>query len=794
MSISKADVEIVLSARDQASDKVKEFAVNAEKSLTKLEKSFETLKIQSSAQINDLKNRINHSFDVIKSSAEVTNADIIRAEQAKNKMLADLDGQHVNRKISVIEKIKQNWLGLSASVYAVQAALSKAWEYADVAAKFEEQQAGLNALTAQYGITADEITRSVQEVVDGQLSLVESSGLASRALLLGLNPDQVRQFVQYAERLTDVAGGEIPDAFEAMEKAAATGRSKGLVQYGIMVDLNKSLEDYAKKHGVVKDSIDQHTAMQVRANAILEASKEKTDALGAAQESTADKMNKLRATVADAQLIMGQFAIRGGAALIGTLQGISAAAWTVFAGVMKMGQGFAYLLSMVPGPYQKQWKSTYASIKVNADAAWQTAVSQAQKGEASLKLAIAPKESLRRAMAPVKGEYEDGGGSGSGKGGAGKSSKADQALKQLEDQIKAMQREKELIQATTHEEEMRWEVSAGKYKNLNEERKQGLIVAARELDIAEAEKKSAQDKAVQIVAIEREIEALRQESDAFGMTATQLKLYEMAQKGATEQQLQSAEVLLKGNEQHRQLTRVLEDLKTPLDEYAEKMRILNELKTQGLLNDDQYKEAVTKYKTVLQNAGKDQLDILQSLKQSIDGWGKNATDTLIDFATGGKVSFKDFADSVIKDILRMIIQYQIMIPLMKSAFGADGNSGWAGTAIGVVTKFFGSAQGNVFSGGRLIPFAQGGIVDRPVVFRMAQGMGLMGEAGPEAVMPLARLPGGDLGVKTTGTPKEKAPVPQNIRIINVLDPGIVENWASSAAGERVIMNVIRRNQ
>lgn len=62
-----------------------------------------------------------------------------------------------------------------------------------------------------------------------------------------------------------------------------------------------------------------------------------------------------------------------------------------------------------------------------------------------------------------------------------------------------------------------------------------------------------------------------------------------------------------------------------------------------------------------------------------------------------------------------------------------------------------SAHGNVFDGGRLVPFASGGIVTRPTVFPMARGgVGLMGEAGPEAILPLVRGPGGNLGVRSEG--------------------------------------------
>ena len=57
------------------------------------------------------------------------------------------------------------------------------------------------------------------------------------------------------------------------------------------------------------------------------------------------------------------------------------------------------------------------------------------------------------------------------------------------------------------------------------------------------------------------------------------------------------------------------------------------------------------------------------------------------------------------------------------------------------------ANGAPFSQGRVMPFAQGGIVSTATGFGMRGGMGLMGEAGPEAIMPLARGPDGKLGVK-----------------------------------------------
>ncbi len=60
------------------------------------------------------------------------------------------------------------------------------------------------------------------------------------------------------------------------------------------------------------------------------------------------------------------------------------------------------------------------------------------------------------------------------------------------------------------------------------------------------------------------------------------------------------------------------------------------------------------------------------------------------------------------------------------------------------------ADGAPFSQGRVMPFAKGGVVSSPTSFPMQGGTGLMGEAGPEAIMPLSRGADGRLGVRTQG--------------------------------------------
>ncbi len=73
----------------------------------------------------------------------------------------------------------------------------------------------------------------------------------------------------------------------------------------------------------------------------------------------------------------------------------------------------------------------------------------------------------------------------------------------------------------------------------------------------------------------------------------------------------------------------------------------------------------------------------------------------------------------------------------------SGLAGGLGSAIGF-------ARGGVVESGRVRAFASGGVVDGPTLFPMRGGIGLAGEAGAEAILPLARGPDGRLGVRAGG--------------------------------------------
>ena len=97
----------------------------------------------------------------------------------------------------------------------------------------------------------------------------------------------------------------------------------------------------------------------------------------------------------------------------------------------------------------------------------------------------------------------------------------------------------------------------------------------------------------------------------------------------------------------------------------------------------------------------------------------------------------------------------------------SGLTGLIGAMLGSGAET-GFARGGVFRGGRVQPFAAGGVVAAPTYFPMAGGTGLMGEAGPEAILPLGRGPDGRLGVAAGGAAARPVSVTVNIA---TPDPG-----------------------
>jgi len=128
---------------------------------------------------------------------------------------------------------------------------------------------------------------------------------------------------------------------------------------------------------------------------------------------------------------------------------------------------------------------------------------------------------------------------------------------------------------------------------------------------------------------------------------------------------------------------------------------------------------------------------------------KSAADTMessmqdfFDMTSDGFLDFGDLAQDVLNQIMQQMIKMAIIKPLV---------SGVTGMATGMMF-----AKGDSFSGSPSLSAHSNTVVSTPTPFMFASGgvpnsnLGIMGEAGHEAILPLTRTSDGDLGVKAIG--------------------------------------------
>ncbi|MFV0361187.1 phage tail tape measure protein [Tropicimonas sp.] len=169
-----------------------------------------------------------------------------------------------------------------------------------------------------------------------------------------------------------------------------------------------------------------------------------------------------------------------------------------------------------------------------------------------------------------------------------------------------------------------------------------------------------------------------------------------------------------------------------------------------------------------------------SLSSSISGNLRRAFDGLM--FDGMKLSdaMKTVASSIID------ASYSAAIKPVTSQFGSILSQGLAGIGAAAFR------DGASFAQGRVMPFAKGGVVTAPTAFPMRGGTGLMGEAGPEAIMPLARGADGRLGVATEGTGTRPVQVVMNISTPDV--SGFQRSQSQIAARVNRALTLGQRNR
>ncbi|MEC3912189.1 phage tail length tape measure family protein [Sphingobium sp. CR2-8] len=230
-----------------------------------------------------------------------------------------------------------------------------------------------------------------------------------------------------------------------------------------------------------------------------------------------------------------------------------------------------------------------------------------------------------------------------------------------------------------------------------------------------------------------------------------------------------------------------------VERLSEAQRAGKPLSTEELALLDQKAE---KYGEV-RNAIDRMLEIENVKARGLDSLNNGIVDVITGVDSLGN-AFKRVADQIIADLLRIAVQRSIIEPLANSLFPAGSSTGNLISGIG---KALGFANGGAF--GTPTQFANGGaftnsVVTSPTLFRFANGaaLGEMGEAGPEAIMPLKRGPNGSLGVEVHGGGKPSMRLGDNyftIRVEGGFMPEAVMAVADQA-GERAVQTARRSFQ
>lgn len=209
----------------------------------------------------------------------------------------------------------------------------------------------------------------------------------------------------------------------------------------------------------------------------------------------------------------------------------------------------------------------------------------------------------------------------------------------------------------------------------------------------------------------------------------------------------------------------------PEEQFAEELDRLRQLREEfpSIIDDEVFAEKVQRLQEQFLRLRDRALDFALSVKESITQLGRSLSDEFGRMVVTGKARFGELFSAWAQTLVAMAAQRYIFGPLtdaLVSGLGRAISSAFMPTPVtiggsgpGALPSYGGpgltetgrlpfAAAGMAIDRGLQV-FAEGGIVRRATLFPMARGVGLMGEAGPEAIMPLERI-GGKLGVNAAG--------------------------------------------
>ena len=344
-------VELIIQAKDLASE-----------AIIKLQAAMETLPQKEeaiNAKLNQTRMQANEFV------AKLTNDRVKLAEMERDKNLATLNDYHkrgliseeqysagvktVNSKMmadmaepSHFQKIKDNWLVMIGAIIAAWAAVSKAVDYAKLGAAALQTEESFKNVTASYGVEGDKLLAKMQEVSAGVIDQTDLMQRATKALQQGLSAEQIVNLLEVARSSARIAGTDIVSAFDGITNAVANQTTRALKLYGIVIDQNKAMEDYAKKLGISKDALNEQMQSQALATATIEEGNRQMQAMGNITLNASEKIQMANAQLHELKETIGKGVLNAIQGLGGTLYWLASGAMVAAAAIMIVNAACAY--------------------------------------------------------------------------------------------------------------------------------------------------------------------------------------------------------------------------------------------------------------------------------------------------------------------------------------------------------------------------------------------------------------------------------------------------------------------
>jgi tape measure domain-containing protein len=192
-----------------------------------LEKNFQNLGIKSSAHMDLMRSKVKLSYDAIVNDARSTANDILRAEEAKNRRLQEINNMQFGQQKTMLETVKQHWFAFTAAIGAAYAAMSAGKEFVDAALAMERINSTLKATMGS-----------------GEAAAREFAFISNESKRLGLNLESTAlAFGKFAAstKNTSIEGEETRKIFLGVSEAVTAMKLPAETADGIFLALSQMM-------------------------------------------------------------------------------------------------------------------------------------------------------------------------------------------------------------------------------------------------------------------------------------------------------------------------------------------------------------------------------------------------------------------------------------------------------------------------------------------------------------------------------------------------------------------------